>query len=110
MFSPFFSTHLPFFPTDCFAAFSTDFSTDEIFEFSAEDQFDYSHVMLANGSFWRRNGLGRIHREPIPGLNKLKVFTPDDIMDGVIVKGRVVVFDDRLSPLRFRRFYNVYFI
>ena len=28
MFSPFFSTHLPFFPTDCFAAFSTDFSTD----------------------------------------------------------------------------------
>jgi dimethylamine/trimethylamine dehydrogenase len=69
-------------------------SADEIFEFSAEDQFDYSHVMLANGSFWRRNGLGRIHREPIPGLNKLKVFTPDDIMDGVIVKGRVVVFDD----------------
>ena len=28
MFSPFFSTHLPFFPTDCFAAFSTDFSSD----------------------------------------------------------------------------------
>ena len=28
MFSLFLSTHLPFFPTDCFAAFSTDFSTD----------------------------------------------------------------------------------
>ena len=28
MFPPFFSTHLPFFPTDCFAAFSTDFSSD----------------------------------------------------------------------------------
>jgi len=69
-------------------------SPDEIFEFSAEDQFDYSHVMLANGSSWRRNGLGRIHREPIPGLDKLKVFTPDDIMDGVLAKGRVVVFDD----------------
>jgi len=69
-------------------------SADEIFEFSAEDQFDYSHVLLANGSSWRRNGLGRIHREPIPGLDKLKVFTPDDIMDGVLAKGRVVVFDD----------------
>jgi len=50
--------------------------------------------MLANGSSWRRNGLGRIHREPIPGLDKLKVFSPDDIMDGVLAKGRVVVFDD----------------
>jgi len=69
-------------------------SADEIFEFCAEDQFDYSHVMLANGSSWRRNGLGRIHREPIPGLDKLTVFTPDDIMDGVLAKGRVVVFDD----------------
>ena len=28
MFSPFLPTHLPFFSTDCFAAFSTDFSTD----------------------------------------------------------------------------------
>jgi dimethylamine/trimethylamine dehydrogenase len=67
---------------------------NEIIEFSAEDQFGYSHVLLANGSTWRRDGMGRRHREPIPGLEKIPVFTPDDIMDGVSVKGRVVIFDD----------------
>jgi dimethylamine/trimethylamine dehydrogenase len=67
---------------------------NEIIEFSAEDQFGYSHVLLATGSTWRRDGMGRRHREPIPGLEKIPVFTPDDIMDGVSVKGRVVIFDD----------------
>ena len=69
-------------------------SAEEIIEFSAEDHFDFSHVLLATGATWRRDGIGRKHREPIPGLEKLPVFTPDDIMDGVSVKGKVVVFDD----------------
>ena len=69
-------------------------SGEDIFEFSAKDQFDYSHVLLATGATWRRNGMGRMHREDIPGLDKLSVFSPDDIMDGISVQGRVVVFDD----------------
>jgi len=69
-------------------------SAEEIIEFSAEDHFDFSHVLLATGATWRRDGIGRKHREPIPGLEKLPVFTPDDIMDGVSALGRVVVFDD----------------
>ena len=69
-------------------------SAKEIIEFSAEDHFDFSHVLLATGATWKRDGTGRKHREPIQGLEQLLVFTPDDIMDGVSVKGKVVVFDD----------------
>ena len=69
-------------------------STDEIIEFSYKDHFDYSHVILATGSYWRNDGIGRNHREPVPGLEKVDVFTPDDIMNGISVKGRVVIYDD----------------
>ena len=69
-------------------------SADEIIEFSSKDHFDYSHVMLATGSYWRNDGIGRNHREPVPGLDKIDVFTPDDIMNDISVKGRVVIYDD----------------
>ncbi len=69
-------------------------SAEEIIEFSSKDHFDYSHVMLATGSYWRNDGIGRNHREPVPGLEKIDVFTPDDIMNGISVKGRVVIYDD----------------
>ena len=69
-------------------------SAEEIIEFSSKDHFDYSHVMLATGSYWRNDGIGRNHREPIPGLEKIDVFTPDDIMNDISVKGRVVIYDD----------------
>jgi|LULL01.1.fsa_nt_gb dimethylamine/trimethylamine dehydrogenase len=69
-------------------------SSEEIIEFSAKDQFNYSHVLLATGATWRNDGIGKNHREPIPGLENIPVFTPDDIMDGASVQGRVVVYDD----------------
>jgi len=69
-------------------------NAEEIFEFSAADQFGYSHVILATGANWRRDGMGRMHREPIPGLEKIPLFTPDDIMDGAVLKGKVVIYDD----------------
>ena len=69
-------------------------SVEEIIEFSSKDHFDYSHVMLATGSYWRNDGIGRNHREPVPGLEKIDVFTPDDIMNNISVKGRVVIYDD----------------
>ena len=69
-------------------------SAEEIIEFSSKDHFDYSHVMLATGSYWRNDGIGRNHREAVPGLEKIDVFTPDDIMNGISVKGRVVIYDD----------------
>jgi dimethylamine/trimethylamine dehydrogenase len=51
-------------------------------------------VVLATGARWRADGVGRIHNDPIPGIDSANVFSPDDVMDGQIPKGPVVVFDD----------------
>ncbi len=53
-----------------------------------------SLVALATGAAWRRDGLGRSHHRPLPGLDRMRVYTPDDIMAGARPEGPVVVFDD----------------
>ncbi|MFG2489977.1 NAD(P)-binding protein [Streptomyces caniferus] len=53
-----------------------------------------SLVAVATGAVWRRDGVGRHHTGAVPGLDRLPVFTPDDIMDGRLPSGRVVLFDD----------------
>ena len=69
-------------------------SAEDILEFSAEDKFGFSHVMLATGATWRCDGIGREHRGPIPGLSNLSVLTPDNVMNGVSANGKVFIFDD----------------
>ncbi len=69
-------------------------STEDIFEFSADDKFGFSHVFLATGATWRRDGIARENREPIPGLEHVPVLTADDLMVGVSAHGKVVIFDD----------------
>lgn len=51
-------------------------------------------IIIATGAEWRRDGVGRWHTEPIPGWEAPSVITPDDIMNGVLPTGPVVVFDD----------------
>src|SRR5579875_1431623 len=51
-------------------------------------------VAVATGATWRADGVGRCHHQPIPGLSRLPVFTPDDIMRSRLPDGRVVVYDD----------------
>ncbi|MGW7574120.1 FAD-dependent oxidoreductase [Streptomyces sp. NPDC054765] len=53
-----------------------------------------SVVGVATGATWRNNGVGRHRSDPIPGLGDVAVFTPDDIMDGRLPEGRVVIYDD----------------
>ncbi len=53
-----------------------------------------SQICIATGSHWRRDGFGRAHQSPIPGSDGAHVFTPDDIMDGTIPPGPVLVYDD----------------
>jgi dimethylamine/trimethylamine dehydrogenase len=53
-----------------------------------------ARVVVATGSSWRRDGTGRAHMRPVRGFEGTAIFTPDDIMAGVAVKGPVVVFDD----------------
>lgn len=64
--------------------------TDEqVLEFGAD------HVAIATGSTWRRDGIGRVIRAPVPGADVETSFSPDDIMDGKRPPmGGVVVFDD----------------
>ncbi|MBC6440595.1 MAG: NAD(P)-binding protein [Rhodospirillales bacterium] len=51
-------------------------------------------VGLATGATWRRDGIGRYHRSPIPGADAPHVLTPDEIMDGAKASGPVVIWDD----------------
>ncbi|MDH3451145.1 MAG: FAD-dependent oxidoreductase, partial [Gammaproteobacteria bacterium] len=63
---------------------------------SAKDivEFGARHVALATGSHWRRDGLGRQHWKPIPGIARANVYTPDDLMRSRVPEGRVVLYDD----------------
>ena len=63
-------------------------SADEVLAFGVE------HVVLATGATWRRDGLGRQHREALvpPGL--AGVFSPDDVFAGAVPPSPVLVYDD----------------
>jgi dimethylamine/trimethylamine dehydrogenase len=50
------------------------------------------HVLLATGATWRRDGVGRYLSQPIPG--DAKIFTPDDLMNGKLPTGKVIIYDD----------------
>ena len=52
------------------------------------------NIVLATGAAFRRDGLGRSQRIPIRGHNLPHVFTPDDLMDGKLPDGPVVIYDD----------------
>jgi dimethylamine/trimethylamine dehydrogenase len=65
-------------------------------EMSAADirGFGADQVLIATGARWRCDGVGRFHALPIAGLVHAAVYTPDDIMDGRLPQGRVLLFDD----------------
>ncbi len=52
------------------------------------------NVILATGATFRRDGLGRNWHSPIPGHDLPQVYTPDDLMEGRLPTGRVLIYDD----------------
>ena len=58
--------------------------------------FGFENVILATGARWRADGIGRSHYRP---LDLPPVLTPDDIMDGQVISGHVVIYDDDGSYL-----------
>jgi len=52
------------------------------------------HVILATGAIFRRDGQGRHLHNPILGSDLPNIFTPDDLMDGKLPSGRVILYDD----------------
>jgi dimethylamine/trimethylamine dehydrogenase len=61
------------------------------------------NIILATGAAWRRDGMGRTLRKPIPGYQSQNVFNPDDLMENLELGGLpsespalrdVVIYDD----------------
>ncbi len=52
------------------------------------------HVVLATGSTYQRDGRGRSRPFPIPGHALPCIYTPEDLMNGTIPKGHVILYDD----------------
>ena len=65
-------------------------------QLSAEDilELDMHHVILATGSTWRRDGIGKQHAFAVEGLDNISVLTPDDVLAGAETGQRVVIYDD----------------
>jgi dimethylamine/trimethylamine dehydrogenase len=63
---------------------------------SAEDvlDFGFQHVIVATGARWRRDGIGRCRETAFAGADLAGVVTPDDLMDGTLPEGPVLVYDD----------------
>jgi len=57
-------------------------------------EFGFENVCIATGAKWRRDGVARQHIVPMPIAAGAKIYTPDDLMDGTVPSGKVVVFDD----------------
>ena len=57
-------------------------------------EFGFARVVLATGSIWRRDGVGRWRDEPLGISGNAAVFTPDDIHAGKSPTGPVIVYDD----------------
>lgn len=57
-------------------------------------EFGADHVVIATGARWRRDGFGRSGLGIEGFQDNPRVYTPDDLMDGRLPEGDVVVFDD----------------
>lgn len=57
-------------------------------------EFGFENICIATGSSWRRDGVSRQHVVPMPIVEGAKIYTPDDLMDGTVPTGKVVVYDD----------------
>ncbi|MGD9865536.1 MAG: FAD-dependent oxidoreductase [Pseudodonghicola sp.] len=65
----------------------SDLTASDILEFEADQ------VVVATGSRWRNDGVGRGAHRALP-ITDMGVYTPDDILRDRLPKGRVVVYDD----------------
>jgi dimethylamine/trimethylamine dehydrogenase len=67
---------------------SSNMSAQDIIESGKQD------IMIATGSAWRRDGRGRALWRSIKGHDLRHVYTPDDLMNGILPIGQVVIYDD----------------
>ena len=64
------------------------------------DELGINNIVLATGSSWRKDGIGRSRRSPIQGLETVKVYSPEEaVKDSKNIKGPLVVYDDEQGYL-----------
>ncbi|WP_415183840.1 FAD-dependent oxidoreductase [Phaeovulum sp.] len=65
-------------------------------QLSADDimEFGFQNIAIATGATWRRDGVSRQHVVPMKIAEGASIYTPDDLMDGTLPGGKVVIFDD----------------
>jgi dimethylamine/trimethylamine dehydrogenase len=51
------------------------------------------NVLVATGAAWRRDGMGRFRTRPLK-VDGGHILTPDDLMDGKLPSGKVLIYDD----------------
>jgi dimethylamine/trimethylamine dehydrogenase len=56
--------------------------------------FGFNRIIVATGSRWRRDGVARWHVSPVKEFESKQIFTPDDILADVEIRGPVVLYDD----------------
>ncbi len=57
-------------------------------------EFNIPRVIVATGASWRHDGVGAWNHKPIPGIESIRTYSPDDIFAGQIPESPVIVFDD----------------
>ena len=64
-------------------------------------EFAVPNVFIATGASWRRDGVGRSRRTAIDNDQSMAIYTPDDVMAGVLPDPQqmpsLVLFDDELA-------------
>ncbi len=73
---------------------NVDIFFDSEMDVAAVREVDAAHIFVATGATWRRDGIGRQNRKPLKDLDRLSIFTPDDLMAGRRPEGRVLIYDD----------------
>ena len=57
-------------------------------------ELDIKDIVIATGAAWKKNGVGRQHHTPIPGLENINILTPDNIIPRKITDQHVTIYDD----------------
>ena len=54
-----------------------------------------NHVVIATGSYWRRDGVARLHTQPIAIASSMELLIPDDLLKGEKPGNKnVLIYDD----------------
>jgi dimethylamine/trimethylamine dehydrogenase len=64
------------------------------------NELGIDNIFLATGSSWRIDGVGRSSREPIKGLDKITVLSPEDAVKNIDkLEAPIVIYDDEQGYL-----------